>query len=535
MSAASSETPEFTGWRAFLWPVHNYELKKLIPMLGIFFLISFCYNILRTLKDPLVMHSAGSGAEVIPFIKVWVMFPGAVIMTFLFTRLSNRLSRERVFYLMTSFFLAYFVVYVCLIYPNNQSLHLNSFADYLQTVLPVGFKGFISMIRNWTETSFYVMAELWGNIVLFVLFWGFANQTTRLTEAKRFYGLFGIGANLSGFFSGQFGVILAKGAYASILPFGATAWEQSLFLQVGAVTVSGILALILFYWFNRVVLTDERFKPLEDQSLNANGEKVRFSMRDNISTLFRSSYIMFIAIIMIAYNLVINLVEVLWKHEVKELYPQANDYNIYMNEVSSLIGVIATLTALFISGNAIRKCGWTFTAMLTPVILFVTSIGFFGFFFLKEYGSDMLMISLTMSPLAIVVFFGSAQNVLSRASKYSVFDATREMAFIPLQNDEKVKAKAAIDGVCSRLGKSGGALIHQSLLLAFGSLTVTAPYVAAFLLTTIGIWAVATYLLGQQFNKRTTQSPASFVKPVHESTGALHIDKPLELKQSQAV
>lgn len=76
MSVSDSGIQEFSGWRAYLWPVHRYELKKLIPMLLIFFLISFDYNILRAMKDPMVVTAESSGAEVIPFIKVWVMFPG---------------------------------------------------------------------------------------------------------------------------------------------------------------------------------------------------------------------------------------------------------------------------------------------------------------------------------------------------------------------------------------------------------------------------------------------------------------------------
>lgn len=90
----------------------------------------------------------------------------------------------------------------------------------------------------------------------------------------------------------------------------------------------------------------------------------------------RSRYMICIAVIVIAYNLVINLVEVIWKHEMRELYPNPSDYNLYMSHITTIIGAIATLTALFVSGNSIRKCGWTFTALLTPVILAVTSVGF---------------------------------------------------------------------------------------------------------------------------------------------------------------
>ncbi len=41
-----------------------------------------------------------------------------------------------------------------------------------------------------------------GSVVLSLLFWGFANQITRVTEAKRFYSLFGLGANIALLVSG---------------------------------------------------------------------------------------------------------------------------------------------------------------------------------------------------------------------------------------------------------------------------------------------------------------------------------------------
>ena len=214
----------FGRWRTFLWPVHNYELIKLIPMLVIFFLISLDYNIIRTLKDTLVVTAKGSGAEVIPFIKVWAMFPTAILMTYLFTHLSNRFSREAVIYTMFSFFLIFFFLFTFILYPNREAIHPETSADFLQSVLPSGCKGLIAMYRNWSCTLFYVMAEMWGNIVLFVLFWGFANQCTRLSEAKRFYGLFGIGANISGVAAGQISVWLYRENRRSF----ASIWQQRL-------------------------------------------------------------------------------------------------------------------------------------------------------------------------------------------------------------------------------------------------------------------------------------------------------------------
>src|SRR5258708_3886181 len=106
---SSSGNAEFGRLRSYLWPIHRGELKKLLPMLLMFFFITFDYNILRTMKDSLVVTAKDSGAEIIPFIKVWVMFPGSILLTYIFTRLSNRLARETVFYVMLSIFLLFFV------------------------------------------------------------------------------------------------------------------------------------------------------------------------------------------------------------------------------------------------------------------------------------------------------------------------------------------------------------------------------------------------------------------------------------------
>lgn len=525
MSAPSLGTREFGRWRTYLWPIHHYELKKLIPLLLIFFLIFFNYNVLRTMKDTLVVTAKDSGAEAIPFIKVWAMFPMSILMTFIFTRLSNRFSREAVVLQMFSFFLLFFVVFTFILYPNREWLHPDATANLLQQYLPPGFKGFIAMYRNWTFTAFYVMSELWGNIVLFVLFWGFANQITRLNEAKRFYGILGIGANLSGIFAGQISAVLYRDALDPLLPFGSTGWEQTMIMLISLILLAGLGTLVLFYWMNARVLKDPLYyDPQEVTKFNKTKEKL--SMRESFGYLVRSKYLMCLAFIVVAYNLVINLVEVVWKHEVHELYPSPSDYNLYMNQVTSIIGIFATFTALFISGNSIRKCGWTFTAMLTPAILLITSIGFFGCFLAKEAFGDTMITLLGASPLALAVFFGSSQNVLSRAAKYSVFDATKEMAFVPLSPENKLKGKAAIDGVGARLGKSGGSVIHQSLLLTLSSFTASAPYVAGFLLAVIAIWIIAVRIMGKQFADLTQQiTPAE--KPVEVRPSLVGSDTPL--------
>lgn len=503
MSQSAKDVP-FNKWRSYLWPIHGHEMWKLMPMLIIFFLLSFSYNVLRVMKDTLVVTGKASGAEAIPFIKVWAMFPGALLLTYAYTKLSNRYNREQVFFIILSFFLGFYALFIFFLYPNRDIIHPHATADYLETVLPIGCKGLIAMVRNWSFTIFYSISELWGNIILHVLFWGFSNQVISLREAKRFYGVLGIGANLSGIVAGGISYYFATLQYNPNLPFGNGAWDQTQFILISMVLVTGVIVLALFRWLNHTPYVT--LQPQQSMSNEGEPEK-KLTFRESFTYVFKSKYLMSLASVVIIYNIVINLVEVLWKHEVKLLYSDANSYAQYMNQVTAIIGVMATLSSIFVSSNSLRKLGWTRTAMITPIILLITSVFFFGAYFAKEYIYGAAL-------LPLVIFLGTFQNTLSRGAKYSVFDSTKEMAFVPLSTESKIKGKAAIDGVGIRLGKSGGSVLQQALFVMFAGLTGSVPMIAIILFGAIAVWIGSVRSLGQQFDALTEEKPSQVKEPV---------------------
>ena len=466
-------------------------------MLFIFFLISFNYNVLRAYKDSMVVTASNSGAEAIPFIKVWAILPSAILLTFVFTRLANRYSREKVFYIMMTLFLSFFFLFTFVLFPAQDYLHPHALADKMQAILPPGFKGFIAIFRNWTLTLFYVMSELWGTAILSVLFWGFANEVTNVGEAKRYYGLLAIGANIAGIFSGQAAIYFSGDIFLPWLPYGKNAWEQSVLFLNCAIIFAGIVTIAIFQWLNTHV-----FRPTENaQPLHLRPEKVKMSMRKNFSYLAKSKYLICIALIVFAYNVAINLIEVVWKNQIKQVYPNPNEYNVYMGEVMTVMGIIATFTAIFITGNVIRRFSWKASALIPPVITLLTGAGFFIFVLFEKTGLSWAAALVGSSPLMLSVMLGSLQNCLTRASKYTLFDATKEISFIPLSNESKLKGKAAIDGVGSRLGKSGGSVIHQGLLLIFSTVAASTPFVAVIFLGIVLVWVLAVASLGKQFDE----------------------------------
>ncbi len=468
-------------------------------MLLMFFLICFVYNVLRGVKDTVVITAPFSGAEALPFIKVWAVLPSAFLMTYIFTRLSNRLSRDNVFYGLMGGFLVFFLLFAFVLYPLKDQIQPHLIADKLQDVLPIGFKGLIAMFRNWTATLFYIMAEMWSTIIMTVLFWGFANDVTSVKDAKRFYALLGISANFSGVISGKVYTSLSQHNFNPHLPFGKDAWGQSVVFINVLLVICGLICIGLYRYLQKNNFT----KPVEDSAQANKNQKIKMGIRENFSYLAKSNYLICIAVIVIAYNVCINLVEVVWKDQVKTLYPNPSDFSVCMGQVQMITGILATFTAVFISGNVIRRFGWRFSALIPPMIVLVTSIGFFTFLFFRDTSLSQLVSLFGSTPLQIGVFFGTLQNAFSRASKYTLFDATKELAFVPLNRESKLKGKAAIDGVGSRLGKSGGSIIHQGLLMIFGTVLLSTPYVALILLVGVVSWIGAVNSLGQKFNQLT--------------------------------
>ncbi len=462
-----------------------------------FALIAFNYNLLRAYKDSMLVTAVHSGAEAIPFIKVWAILPSAILLTFIFTRLANRFSREKVFYIMMSLFLAFFFIFAFFLFPAQEHLHPHATADKLQALLPEGFKGLIALFRNWTFTLFYVMSELWSTAILSVLFWGFANEVTSVPEAKRFYGLLTTGANLACVGAAQAAIFFNSGnLFISWIPYGRNAWDQSILFLSCTIILTGLLTIAIFRWLNVHVI-----RPTESaQPAHLKPEKVRMSMRQNFAYLAKSKYLIYIAAIVVAYNLAMNLIEVVWKNQIKQLYPNPNEFTVYFGEVMTFMAIVATLVGLFITNSVIRR-SWTATALIPAAITLISGIAFFVFTLFQQFNIQWVGALFGMTPLWLSISFGSFQNSMSRACKYTLFDATKEISFIPLSTESKIKGKAAIDGVGSRIGKSGGALAHQGLLLIFSTVAASTPYVAGIFLAVILVWIFGVIALGKQFDE----------------------------------
>ncbi|GMJ08260.1 nucleotide transporter 1 [Hibiscus trionum] len=320
--------------------VELLTLKKIIPLGLMFFCILFNYTILRDTKDVLVVTAKGSSAEIIPFLKTWVNLPMAVGFMLLYTKLSNVLSKKTLFYTVIVPFIAFFGAFGFLLYPLSYYIHPEALSDHLLAVLGPRFLGPLAIMRIWTFCLFYVMAELWGSVVISVLFWGFANQITTVEEAKRFYPMFGLGANIALIFSGR--TVKYFSNMRKNLGPGVDGWAISLKGMMSVVVLMGFTICFLYWWVNTYVPLPKRSRKKKKK------EKPKMGTMESLKFLVSSPYIRDLATLVVAYGISINLIEVTWKLKLKAQFPSPNEYSSFMGDFSTVTG-ITTFTMMLLS------------------------------------------------------------------------------------------------------------------------------------------------------------------------------------------
>lgn len=506
---------EFTGLRKLLWPIHSHEVRKFLPMGIMMFCILFIYTVLRDTKDAILVNAPGAGAESLAFAKGIGVTASAVIFMLLYTKAANLFNREGLFYVTALPFLVFFGLYPYFIFPYVDTLHMdlakiNAYQDLYPAV-----KWIVPLVGNWTYSLFYILSELWGSAVLSLLFWQFANAITPVKEARRFYGMFGFVGNFGLLFSGPLIIFVSE----SILTMGLSRGEATgLMLKylMALVILAGVILLSTFYWMNRRVLTDKRYYDPEAMG-ETKKKKAKLSMVESFKEILQSPYLGLIAILVLAYGVSINLFEGVWKGQIKIAYPTEIEYNRVMGGLSTMTGGIAVVLML-VGSNLLRAFSWRMCALITPVVLITGILIFFGVIyynnsllpdgmnFLKGMSEGIIDKEL----IVFAVILGLFVNAFGKAVKYSLFDPTKEMAYIPLDPELKVKGKAAVDVIGGRGGKSLGSYIQMGLLTVFSgsALYQLVPIIAPVAIGIVFLWILSVFGLSKKFKEITEKKSA---------------------------
>lgn len=473
------------NWKETLWPIERNELSRVLPMALMLFCFLFNYTIMRDLKDTLILSHAG--AEAIPFLKFWGTLPCSILFVLVYAKLSNLLKPKTLYTVVLIPFLIFFFLFGFVLYPFREFFHPAVESSTLLPFFPESMQhtgaALIALYKNWTYAVFYIMSELWGSMGVSLLFWQFANQITTSEEAKRFYPRFTQLGNLALIASG-YAVVYFSNLRLN-LPPEIDSWGITLKWLCGLIVGNCVLLLITYYsLYKRVGKAEAREKK----------EKPKLSIKESFALLTRSKYLGLIALLVLAYGITINFLDVVFKSQVQLYYPTPGELSAFTGKVSMTIG-ISTLILVQFSSFVLRKISWKAAALITPLFLLIVGGVFFGTILLKV-------------SLFYAVIIGALQYSTTKGMKYALFDPTKEMAYIPLDTESKVKGKAAIDVVGGRLGKSGGGLFLQFILL-FGGILDNLPLLYVIMALIVGVWLVSVLKLNKLYEKEVSTNLAS--------------------------
>eukprot|EP00977_Amphora_coffeiformis_P022078 scaffold10377_cov150-Amphora_coffeaeformis.AAC.2 len=482
-------SPFLTKVRNAVFPIYgSQEVTKFLLIGSIKFFIILALTLTRDTKDTLVVTQCG--AEAIAFLKIYGVLPAATAFIALYSKLSNVLSKKTLFYATCVPFFTFFALFDVFIYPNTSTLHPS--LESVQAFLPGGATSggmavLAKIISNWTSSLFYIMAEIYSSVSVGLLFWQFANDVVSVDQAKRFYPLFAQMSGLAPVLAGQYVV-----RYVS----KSVDFNAGMHRVTAAVTFAGIM--ICFFYRMATQFVERTENTAAAATGKPKKKKPKMSMMESAKFLANSQYLRLIAMLVLGYGLSINFTEIMWKSLVKKQYPDPMDYQRFMGNFSSAVG-LSTCIVIFFGVHVIRLLGWRVGAMATPGIMALLAVPFFSCILL---GLD------SPARLSIAVVFGTIQSLLSKTSKYALFDPTTQMAYIPLDDESKVKGKAAIDVLGSRIGKSGGSLIQQGLVFVFGNILNAAPIVGVIYYAVLLTWISAANRLSGLFQAQTEMDKA---------------------------
>ena len=492
---------------------------RLVPMSLMFYFMAFANSIMDAVKDTLVVTAFG-GAEQIPYLTVYAVLPTSLLFVSLFARLSSKFGREKLFYMAVTFFMCFFALFTGVLYPMRDVLHPYELAATLATTLPRGLAGGIAVFTNWTYSLFYVAGELWGDVVLSLLFWGLANEITRVSEAGIIYPLLGIGANVAQACSGLFmKFVTTQWHPAGVAPEDMWAAKLKLFMTVVMFCGASIMACHKYICDearkdpNSAMMEKQRdSKTQSDADKAANKKTKKAGLLSSLMYVFESPEVACLAVMAVAQGLSSIIFQVAWKTQLRIYRPDPTSYAAYMGDVQTYSGMV---TGIFMVAAPFlfKNLGWKGTLSVTPKTVIALEWVFFG---TSIYALRHGQLAQSSAILPWLVLGGAVIYIVERAAKFSLFKPAEEMVYITLDEDSRTKGKAAVDVLGAQIGKTGGSFMQQGLIFAYGSIIGALPVLVCCHSAIAICWLVAVNALAA---RRASQLDSE----IREGTAALEI------------
>lgn len=427
--------------------IRRDEAPRAALMFAYFFLVITTFWILKPLKKTLfigfyqeggfdLMGWALSASQAEQFAKVLNMLVAFAAAT-LFGILARRFRRQQLTYIFSAVILAGYGLYA----------------------LTVGNPG------DGTVWTFYLFGDLYSTLMV-ATFFAFLNDSVASGEAKRLYGVIGLGGVLGGAFGST---VLAASIDALTLP----QW-------LGVCTVAG-LAIV-----GVAAAAAREFGPGKPQVVNdAKPAAKKASAFDGAALVFKSRYLLAVVAIVGLYEMVSTIMDFQFTQTV-EHYVANEQLGSHFSLVFAITNWTAVAVQLVLTSFVMQRFGVGTALMVLPIVALAGSLGF----------------------LALpILWTGSLLNTADNGFSYSINQSAKEALYVPTSSEEKYQAKAFIDMFVQRFAKAlavGLNLMISSMFAEYEGIRWLSLITAAILV----VWLLSARYAGRRFNE-LTQEPAA--------------------------
>jgi AAA family ATP:ADP antiporter len=477
------------------FPIHQHELKKVVPLNMLFFLVAASYGLLRCLKDSYIVPIDGGNAT--SALKVFVVLPLMFFAKLIYDSLSRKFNRDQMIMGLLVYFLSFLILFRFVL----EKIEIDK--DNLEGIKKAykangGLKTLCQILLiNWSRVLFYFHAEAFGTFVLSVGCWSFVNSITTSEQAKRSYSTLSIGTGFATILAGVLGLVFNE--------------ELNMLLYIVMIFI--FFTGVVYQYFARAISKDpDAYEIPKEKKV----KKKKLGAIESIKASFRSKhpvYLFLILTLVFCYAASLTLFESVYKNLLKELGQKAALAKGLVGDAAKkaseaftsewvgrqLIGIgIFSLIFVFLLAAPIRRRGWRFTALVVPSTILVGSAVYFAakqWNFLNKTDEDLN---------TFLCWLGISVLILIKSGKYVLFDTTKEAAYLPLDPETKLTGKSLVDGLGARVGKAGGSSYFH-LPFVKGSLLVIG--ISMFGIVAAWMWAVVD--LSRRHDTLLTQEKAN--------------------------
>jgi len=298
--------------------------------------------------------------------------------------------------------------------------------------------------------AFYLFVKLYG-LLLVSQFWLVGNVLFTTRQAKRLFGPIGLGLILGGIAGG---VIVERAA--------ATVGTEDLLLVAAGVT--GLCAAVVRVLGSRL-----------EEGGSASGRLLEDISADALGLLRRSDHLRTIAWILGLTIVASTLVDWQLNVAVERFVPTEDAKSVFWGEFFVYQNLASVAVQLLATGFVLRKFGVGVAMLALPVGILVASAGVLA---------------------APVLLTTALAKGTEGALRYSLDQSTRELLYLPVPTDVKLRAKPLIDLAVYRGGTGVAGLL---LLLLTDGLGFGLRGVAAVCIGVVVAWMAATVRMRSEF------------------------------------